>query len=170
MAKVYSPKDVKITVGGFQDVTGWTSITIDRNSDNSSTIISADGIPAHTAIADDTGSFEIETHQLNSEFNSCIAALDLDAKTRNDLLFFNVTVTDRSGSTLAILNDVHLRKMAPPSLGAEAGTRTNMFHVDEVIYLPNAEGISDTASDVINANNFVNLIAGQSQNIKDLIS
>lgn len=170
MAKTYSPKDVKIVVAGFQDVSGWTSITVDRNSDNSSTIVSADGIPAHTVIADSTGTFEIELQQHNSEFNMCIAALDLKTKTDNDLLFFDITITDRSGSTLVNLKDVHLRKMAPQALAAEAGTRTHMFHVDDVQYLPAAEGIAQTSADVLNANNFVDFISEQAQNLKDLTS
>ncbi|ASU03372.1 hypothetical protein [Pseudoalteromonas phage J2-1] len=170
MAKTYSPKDVKIVVGGFQDVSGWTSITVDRNSDNSSTIVSADGVPAHTVIADNTGTFEIELQQHNSEFNMCVAALDLKTKTTNDLLFFDITITDRSGSELVNLKDVHLRKMAPQALAAEAGTRTHMFHVDNVQYLPAAEGISETASEVLNANNFVDFISEQAQNLQDLTS
>ncbi len=170
MAKTYSPKDVKIVVGGFQNVSGWTSITVDRNSDNSSTIVSADGVPAHTVIADNTGTFEIELQQHNSEFNMCVAALDLKTKTTNDLLFFDITITDRSGSELVKLKDVHLRKMAPQALAAEAGTRTHMFHVDDVQYLPAAEGISETASEVLNANNFVDFISEQAQNLQDLTS
>lgn len=164
MAKTYSPKDVKITVGGFQDVTGWTSITVDRNSDNSSTIISADGVPAHTVIADETGTLEIELQQHNSEFNLAIAALDLNAKTTNDLLFFDVTITDRSGSALVNLKDVHLRKMAAQALAAEAGTRTHMFHVDYVQYLPTPEGFQDTADDVVNAQNFVSFVTDTASN------
>lgn len=170
MAKTYSPKDVKIVVAGFQDVSGWTSITVDRNSDNSSTTVSADGRPAHTVIADSTGTFEIELQQHNSEFNMCIAALDLQTKTDNDLLFFDITITDRSGSSLVNLKDVHLRKMSAQNLAAEAGTRTHMFHVDNVEYLPSPEGFQETDADVLNANNFVDFIAEQAQNLEDLLS
>ena len=84
------------------------------------------------------------------------------------MLFFDITITDRSGSTLVNLKDVHLRKMAPQALAAEAGTRTHMFHVDDVQYLPAAEGIAQTSADVLNANNFVDFISEQAQNLKDL--
>ena len=95
-------------------------------------------MPAHTVIADNTGTFEIKLQQHNSEFNMFVSALDLITKTTNDLLFFAITITDRSGSELVNLKYVHLRKIAPQALAAEAGTRTHMFHVDDVQYLPAA--------------------------------
>lgn len=155
MATVYSPKDVKIAFAGIQNISGWVSLTVDRTSDNSTVTTGADGVPAYTALADKTGTLEIEVQQTNNEVNLALAAMDEAIKSGNNLLFFDVTIMDRSGGVLiGSLKDCHLQKMAPQGLGAEAGTRTHMIHVGEVEYVSRPEGFSQapsTASTTTNA-------------------
>ena len=140
---VYSPKDVDISFGGGADLTGWKSFSAARNSDNSSVDISADGYPAYTKIADLTGTMEVEVQQTNSQTNSFFSALQLAQDNTSTILFYDVTVVDKSGGFTVYLKDVHLSKPADQDLTQEMGSRTWMFFVGNMQYVPTPSGLEN---------------------------
>lgn len=165
MAKnVYSPKDVDISFGGAINVDGWDSVTLTRNTENTAKNISADGILGLTYSADVTGSFEIEVQQQNSAVNTYCAALqqkqDLDLKP----LFFDITISDKSGGVLAYLKNAFLDMPANQDLAIEAGSRTWMFYVENIQYVPNPSGFEGATEAIANAIAAVDTIAGNATN------
>ena len=140
---VYSPKDVDISFGGAINIDGWDSITLTRNSENTAKNISADGRLGLTYSADVTGAFDIEVQQQNSSANTFFAALQQLQDAARKPIFYDVTVTDKSGGVLAYLKGAFLDMPANQDLSAEAGSRTWMFYVENVQFLPNPSGFDD---------------------------
>lgn len=158
MANVYSPKDVDISFGGAINVDGWDTVTITRNTENTTVVPSADGRQGYTYSADRSGSFEIEVQQQNSAVNMYCAALQQAQDLQNLPLFFDITVSDKSGGVLCYLKACHLSSPADQNLAIEAGSRTWMFFVENVQFVPNAPGVEGQVSGVADAVAAVNTI------------
>lgn len=143
MAKtVYSPKDVDISIGNF-NIDGWEGITLSRNTENTSKNISADGVLGLTYSADVTGAFEIEVQQQNSSVNAYFAEVQRVQDIQLSPLFFDITISDKSGGVLSYLKNAFLDNPAGQDLGAEAGSRTWMFYVENIQYVPNPSGFEN---------------------------
>tara|TARA_R110000850_G_scaffold107166_1_gene218574 strand:- start:152 stop:694 length:543 start_codon:yes stop_codon:yes gene_type:complete len=138
--EVYSPKDIDISFGGQLTIDGWDSITISRNSENTSKNISADGRLGLTYSADATGSFEIEVQQQNSVANKFFAEVQGSQDRARKPLFYNITISDKSGGVLTFLNGAFLDMPANQDLTAEATSRTWMFYVTSVEYVATISG------------------------------
>tara|TARA_R110002153_G_scaffold53726_2_gene149567 strand:+ start:12147 stop:12644 length:498 start_codon:yes stop_codon:yes gene_type:complete len=164
MSRTYSPKDVDISFGGAINVDGWISITIGRNTDNTSNQQSADGITAYTKIADKTGTFEIEVQQQNSPVNAFMSALQQSQDAIEDLIFMDITVSDKSGGVLAYAKQAHLQKSSNQDLAAEAGSRNWMFFVENLQYLPNPSGFESSVKAVADANAAVGTLLSNTTN------
>lgn len=165
MAKnVYSPKDVDISFGGAINVDGWDSVTLARNTENTAKNISADGILGLTYSADVTGSFEIEVQQQNSAVNTYCAALQQKQDLDLQPLFFDITISDKSGGVLAYLKNAFLDMPANQDLAIEAGSRTWMFYVENIQYVPNPSGFEGATEAIANAIAAVDTIAGNATN------
>ena len=159
MAKnVYSPKDVDISFGGALNIDGWLSTTLSRNSENTSKEIAADGTLGITWSADVTGSFEIEVQQQNSAVNAYCAALQQAQDINNSPLFFDITISDKSGGVLAYLKDTYLDMPAGQDLAAEASGRTWMFYVANLQYLPDPSGFEGATKVIADAKAAVDTI------------
>ncbi len=158
MAKhVYNPKQVDISFGSFS-ANGWDSISISRNAENTSKNISADGVVGLTKIADGTGTFEIEVQQQNSNFNAWASAIQSAQDLGETILFFDIVMSDKSGGVLCRLNSAHLDAPASQDLSGEAGSRTWVFFVEDLQYLPAPEGLADSGNSVAKAAAAVNTI------------
>lgn len=140
MAQVYSPKDVDISFGGAISIDGWDSVSVSRNSENTSKNISADGRLGLTYSADATGTFDIEVQQQNSVANSFFAELQKQQDKAQYPLFYNITISDKSGGVLTELSGAFLDMPADQSLASEAAGRTWMFYVENMGYTPTASG------------------------------
>lgn len=160
---VYSPKDVDISFGGAINVDGWDSITITRNSENTSKNISADGRLGLTYSADVTGSFDIEVQQQNSAVNSFCSGIQQAQDLARKPLFYDITISDKSGGVLTYLKGAFLDMPANQDLAVEASSRTWMFYVENVQYLPDPLGTGST--DVANAIAAVGTISGNITNL-----
>ena len=162
---VYSPKDVDISFGaGGLNVDGWDSITISRNSENTSKNIAADGRLGLTYSADVTGSFDIEVQQQNSAVNAFCAELQRQQDIARKPYFFNLTVSDKSGGVLCDLKGAFLDMPANQDLAAEAGSRTWMFYVENIQYKPNPSGFEGATEAITNAQALVANVIGNSTN------
>lgn len=151
MTKTYSPKDVDISFGGVINIDGWDSLTLGRNADNTAYNQSADGRTAYTKIADVTGTMELEVQQQNSPVNAYMAALQQAQDASDDLIFIDVTISDKSGGVLAYVKRCHLQKSANQDLASEAGSRTWMFFVENLQYVPNPSGFEGATEAIANA-------------------
>lgn len=159
MAKnVYSPKDVDISFGGALNIDGWDSTTLSRNSENTAKNISADGILGLTYSADVTGTFEIEVQQQNSAVNTYCAALQQAQDFNRTPLFFDITISDKSGGVLAYLKNSFLDMPANQDLATEAGSRTWMFYVENVQFLPDPSGFEGATKEIADAKAAVDTI------------
>jgi hypothetical protein len=143
---VYSPKDVDISFGGQVNIDGWDSITLSRNSENTAKNISADGRLGLTYSADMTGAFDIEVQQQNSAANTFFAELQRSQDQAQKPVFYNITITDKSGGMLAELQGAFLDMPSSQDLSAEAGSRTWMFYVERIAYLSDPSGYETTAN------------------------
>ena len=119
MSNVYSPKQVNISVFG-QNISGWSSITISRNSENATTHISADT----------TGTFEIEVQQQNSPVNSFLSAVQAAQDEQQNLQYLPITIEDKSGGVFVKMTDAFLNMPSNMDLAAEQTSRTWLFYVN----------------------------------------
>lgn len=165
MAKnVYSPKDVDITIGGAINVDGWDTLTLSRNTENTGKNISADGVLGLTYSADVTGSAEIEVQQQNSAVNAFCAALQQAQDAQRIPLFFDITISDKSGGVLAYLKNAFLDMPANQDLGTEAGSRNWMFYIENLQYVPDPSGFNAT-KEIADAKSFVDTIKNNVTNL-----
>lgn len=165
MAKnVYSPKDVDISFGGAINVDGWDSVSLSRNTENTTKNISADGILGLTYSADVTGAFEIEVQQQNSAVNTYCAALQQAQDLQLSPLFFDITISDKSGGVLAYLKNSFLDMPANQDLAIEAGSRTWMFYVENIQYLPDPSGFEGATKEIADAKAAVDTILNNTTN------
>ncbi len=155
--QVYTPKQVSISFGGF-NATGWDSVSLSRNGENTAKSVSADGVHAYTKMSDSSGTFEIEVQQQNSNFNAWAAALQSAQDLEDNIFFFDIVLSDKSGGVLCRLNSAHLDTPASQELSGEHTGRTWVFYVEELEYLPVPEGMSETATGVAEAAAAVNTI------------
>lgn len=164
MSKTYSPKDVDIAFGGF-NIDGWDSITLGRNSENTTHNQSADGVTAYTKVADTTGSMEVEVQQQNNSVNAYFAALQQAQDAQEDLIFFDAALSDKSGGVLAYAKNCHLQKSANQDLASEAGGRSWMFFVEDLQYIPNPSGFEGAEKAISDAVAAVNTLKSNTTNI-----
>lgn len=162
---VYSPKEVDISFGGAINVDGWDSVSISRNTENTAKNISADGKLGLTYSADVTGSFEIEVQQQNSAVNTFCAYLQLQQDSLGKPLFFDITIADKSGSSLVYLSNAFLDMPSNMDLATEAGSRTWTFYVETVRYLPNPSGFESETKAISDAISSVNTILNNTTNL-----
>lgn len=153
MSNVYSPKQVNISVFG-QNISGWSSITISRNSENATTHISADGEPRQTKSADTTGTFEIEVQQQNSPVNSFLSAVQAAQDEQQNLQYLPITIEDKSGGVFVKMTDAFLNMPSNMDLAAEQTSRTWLFYVNKMSYVPNPTG-SEGLTGIITAQNIL---------------
>lgn len=143
MAKVYSAEGVKLTIAGQVILTGWDSISFERNNDNKSLQVSADGVVGKSTIADRTGVMTITAQQQNNEFAFQMAAIqNIIDSFPNEEIDLSLSVTDPSGGNNAVLAGVELQKMPAQSFGAEAESREYNYSINKITYVPVPEGLS----------------------------
>jgi hypothetical protein len=131
---------------GGVPIDGWMSVTIGRNSDNSSQVLSADGRVGYTKVADKTGMFELEVQQQNNSVNTYLAALQQAQDSLDDLIFMEIVVSDKSGGVLADASNCHLQKPSNQDLAAESGSRNWSFFVEELDYRADPDGFLGKAA------------------------
>jgi len=148
MKQVYSPKEVDIAFGGY-NVDGWDSLTIERNGDNTSTNVSADGKVAYSYSADTTGKFDVEVQQQNSSANAFFASIQAVQDKYKLPVFYDITITEKSGGVMVQMSDVHLQRPANQSLSAEAGGREWGFFVEELLYNPEASADKENFANAV---------------------
>lgn len=159
MAREYSPADVKLNFAGIENLRGWSSISIERTSDNYSQTVSADGVPSYTRIADKTGTMEISVKQTNTEFHLAMAALQqvIDAYPET-IVAFSANLIERNGGNTSIITGVRLQKMASQSFETEEADRSYSFMIEDVQYVPTPEGLDGAAREIANAKSFADTI------------
>ncbi len=162
---VYSPKDVDISFGGAMNIDGWLSLTINRNAENTSKEVSADGKVGITYSADRTGTFEMEVQQQNNSVNAFFSAIQGAQDKNNAPLFYDITVTDKSGGFLGQMKECYLDTPASQDLGAEATGRTWGFFVTDLPYLPNPSGFEGATQAIANADAAVNTLKTNKANL-----
>lgn len=123
----YAPEDVKVAWNGI-DITGFapdTFIRFERAVDAFGKTVGADGTVARTRNADRTGMVTITLMQ-NSLSNRLLAAAAVADEIGGEVIS-NFTVSDPSGSGVALALDAWVRKIPDQEYAAEYGTREWVF-------------------------------------------
>lgn len=151
---VYSPKDVNISWNGIT-VTGYaddTFVVLNRNADLTDEMVGADGTLATTLVADRTGTITITLMQ-TAETNillSAIAELQ-DSAEVTSLLRSAITVSDPSGSALAVGSGAYIKAMPEVTLGSAQNAKEWVFYCEDLNYIsvPETAGaaVTETVKD-----------------------
>lgn len=159
MSNEYSPADVYLTFAGITTLRGWTSIKVDRNTENYSQTVSADGRPSYTLSADKTGIMEVSVKQTNTEFHLAMAALQQVIDSFPEAaIAFTANLIERNGGNTTIISGVRLNKMASQDFETEEGERTYTFLIEDVKYVPTPEGLSSASRAIASATSFADTI------------
>ena len=155
----YSPKDVKLTFAGIQNVRGWATITIDQTSDNYSQNTSADGVQGYTQSADHSGTMEISVQQTNTEFHLAMAALmQVIRSNEGSDVTVSATLIERNGGNTGVITGIRLNRMAPQSFANEMEDRTYSFLIEDLQFIPTPAGLATQAREITNAKAFRDII------------
>lgn len=167
--RVYVPGKVKVNIGGA-DVGGFapgTFLTMERSSDNTQSDVGAGGDPAHTKSSDLTGTIELTLLQ-TSDTNRTLSGIQALDDFTQDITFFDMTVTDPSGGTVAQADSVHIKKAAPITLADGQTAKTWNLFADELIYTDAPPGFVEVAGKVGQISNAVNTVKAASDKLKEL--
>ncbi len=140
----YSPKDVLVTWAGIP-ITGYAEdsfLRMKRNSDVNGYTVGTAGDVALTTIADATGEIEIELMQ-TAPSNSLISAIYVAQTLSGDITVLPITITDPSGSVIAIANNAYIKTLPDIDLGKEQNSKTWVFGCTDLQYL-DASAAGDT--------------------------
>ena len=115
--RTYAPQDVRVSFGGIP-ITGMADgefLTVTLNADMTDEVVGAQGDVALTKIANWTGTVTITLLQ-NAESNLMLSNLYAAQRYSSDVVRANLTITDKSGSTLYDARDCHMKRAPDVSL------------------------------------------------------
>lgn len=115
-----------------------TAISAERNEANGSYQVGVDRSIGKYRAADQTGTITLVLQQ-TSPFNSILSALQIAQDVRDEFISGAFTVADPSGSFLMKASGVHINEPATMEISDEYGTKTWVFHCDELTYLEVAQ-------------------------------
>jgi hypothetical protein len=141
---VWSPKDVNIAWNVLGAITGFaddTFVVLSRNTDMTEETVGADGTLATTRNADRTGSIAITLMQ-TAESNILLSAVANAQEKATKFLTGALTITDPSGSVLAVATGAYLKAMPEVTLGSGQNSKEWMFFCEGLEYTSVPEGIS----------------------------
>lgn len=130
----YDPKEVVIAWNGIPINSGIapdTFLSIIRSEDAFTKKVGANGKVVRTRNADKTGEVEITLMQ-NSPVNTLLAAAAIADEEAGTDIVSTITVSDPSGSLLAMAEQAWIRKIPDQELAKEYGERTWQFDAGEI--------------------------------------
>jgi hypothetical protein len=121
--KTYSPKKVIVTLGGhvFSGYADGTFITVESASDAFTMQVGADGEPARSQSADESGSVKIVIMQTSASNDFLSDSLAKDRLTGLNVM--PLFVKDASGRTLVSAQEAWVKKSANAEFAKEGGSR-----------------------------------------------
>lgn len=157
--RVYSPEEVKLVVGS-QTVGGWTSISVERATENYGHSVASDGTTCKTKNPDKSGTAEVVVKQQASEFYFYMSQIQqlIDANPSAEIKL-PMSLVDPSGGTLVSLDGCWLNKMPTDQFSSDESDRTFSFIVDRVSYPPVNMFFNDSVAIVKSAKDFMKEIA-----------
>ena len=144
---IYSSKDVKVNWLGAP-LTGFSSdtfITFSYNSDNTDEKVGADGQYEISVSPDSTGTCTLTLLQ-ESEGNLILSGAQ-NALKLGTVVSGTLTITDPSGSVLAVLRDCHIKTATEVNLAATTQDRSWTFFVGELWFASIPKEVSKVISD-----------------------
>lgn len=147
---VYTSKDVKVIWAGapIDGLAPDSFVTFSRNSDLTDEEVGGDGQLSISRLPDKTGTCTISLQQ-GSRGNFILAAVMLQQENGQGFPRGSLTITDPSGSVLALLRNCHLKTPAEITLGSSATgqTRDWVFYCEELQFTSTPEGVDPTLVD-----------------------
>jgi hypothetical protein len=144
---IYSSRDVQVAWSGVP-LTGLSPdsfVTFSRNSDLTDEEVGADGQANISRLPDRTGACTISLQQ-NSPGNIILSGVMQNQEANSSFVTGTLTVSDPSGSVLALLTGVHLKTAPEVSLGSSANgaTRDWVFWCEGMKFNSTPEGLADS--------------------------
>ena len=133
---VWSPKDVNIAWDVLGAITGFaddTFVVLSRNEDMTEEVVGADGKLATTRNADRTGTITVTLMQ-TAESNTLLSVLAHAQEKATKFLTGAITITDPSGSVLAVGTGAYLKAMPEVTLGSGQNAKEWMFYCEGLEY------------------------------------
>jgi len=147
---VYSSKDVKVIWSGapIDGLAPDSFITFSRNSDITDEEVGADGQLAISRLPDKTGTCTISLQQ-GSRGNFILSGVMVSQESGLGFPRGSITITDPSGSVLALLKNCHLKTAPEITLGSSATgqTRDWVFYCEELQFTSSPEGVDPSMVD-----------------------
>ena len=153
---VYSSRDVKVIWAGapLDGLAPDSFVTFSRNSDITDEEVGADGQLAISRLPDKTGTCTISLQQ-GSRGNFILSDVMLKQESGQGFPRGSITISDPSGSVLALLKNCHLKTAPEITLGDKqtGQTRDWVFFCEELQFTSSPEGVdpSQVDADIIAA-------------------
>lgn len=146
---VYNSREVQVAWNGYP-ITGLVSdsfVTFSRNSDLTEEEVGADGQLSISILPDRTGTCTLDVQQ-NSLGNLVLAGVMEAQELDGSFITGTLSITDPSGSVLAVLNGCHLKTAPEISLGQSAvgASRSWVFFCENMKFSSSPAGITDAVS------------------------
>lgn len=138
--RTYSPKEVNLIVFGY-NITGYsdgTFVEFQRNEDNSSSTVGADGRVGLAYNANKTGTCTV-TLQQNSEANAFLSAIQNQQDVGGKLIRGPLVCTDPSGAQITVGINAHIMGTPTVGLGKELTDRTWTFMIERLDFVSKSD-------------------------------
>ncbi len=157
---VYSSLDVQVSWNGvaIDGLAPDSFITFSRNADITDEEVGASGELSISVLPDRTGTCTISLQQ-NSRSNLILSGVMLAQEESGSFIRGALTIADPSGSVLALLTGVHLKKAPEVTLGSSASGKTRdwVFFCETMKFTSAPTGLAD---DIANSSPIVGGIGG----------
>ncbi len=165
---VYSAREVQVSWGfTFDGFSGDNIVSLAYNTDLTMETVSADGKLATSVTPDRTGTVTVElmaTSETNQALSAILAAQNNGLDTA-DIFKADFTISDPSGSVIALARQAYLKTAPEIGIGVEVGTFEWVFYSEKIDFLSSPSGVSQDAATLASITSIITSM----NNIKDRI-
>lgn len=169
--RTYSPKDVKISWGGWpiEGYADGTFVEASRNSPNSESTVGAAGDVGITFNADKTGNVTITLMQ-TSDTNVFLSAVQLAQDKAGEIYRADMAITDKSGTFLGYVKAAHIVEPASLSLGDAQSPKVWTFYTENLDYADTIPSIGVSAGLAARIKAGVSNLVGASKKVAESVA
>lgn len=169
--KVYSPQEVEVNWAGYVPIKNFadgTAIEVQRATDNSRQLVGMQGDVGLTYNPDKTGTVAFTLMQ-TGETNIILSAIQNSQDATGKLLRADMTISDPSGSMLAIAKRCHIMTTPTLTLGDDQNSKVWTFFAEEIEFLQLPAGAGESAELAARISGAVSGITGASEALESLL-
>lgn len=169
--KTYSPAEVEVNWAGYVPIKNFadgTAIEMQRNTDNTRQLVGMQGDVGLTYNPDKTGTVSFTLMQ-TGESNYALSAIQNAQDTSGKIIRADLTISDPSGSMLAVAKRCHL--VTPPvvTLGDDQNSKVWTFYAEEITFLDAPAGATLGAEAAARISAAVDGVKSSSDALENLI-